>query len=221
MPPRLIVTTNNNLMDMSSVLNNLPSIDQIVLIRPLPRLFLIPRNPRLDVSSHKPPPRDLELHIHEPALVHETRGLAPRRLVQDHVVPLEHDDAVPGPDGDVVLLRVLDRVVEGRREDRRGRGREGFPQGPHEGQEGGSVECEFGPSARVRSRRVWHGGELGPRQVVTIHGHEGGDGHGFLRLWVQASMPSIESLCHDLRESGLSCSVLVLRACGAVEISDK
>ena len=75
-------------------------------------LSQILRDPRLHVSSSDPILRRLEIHIHEPQLVHQGRGVTPRRLVQREVVAFYHDDARCGRDGDVVFDGVFDRVVE-------------------------------------------------------------------------------------------------------------
>lgn len=73
----------------------------------------------------------------------------------------------------------------------------------HEGEEGGRVEGPFGAAAGVR--RVWvrHGGELGAREVVAVHGDEGGDGDvGAARVVLGVEV--IEALGDEAGERGFA-----------------
>lgn len=174
-PPSLILPTNHHLIHLQPILHNLPPIHQIILLDPPPRLLLIPRDPRLDMPAHKPAPRDLKLHLDEPLLVHQRRRLPPRAPVQTEVVPLEQHHPHRRRDRDVVLHGVFDRVVERRRVQRRALRRQRLPQLLDQLQEGLAVEGEGGAAARVRGVRVRHRGQLRPREVVAVHGDEGGD----------------------------------------------
>lgn len=63
-------------------------------------------------------------------------------------------------------------MVERRRVDRGRGGRERDAEKGNEGEEGGSVKCEFGSASVVSVGRVWHSGELGAGKVVAVHGHK-------------------------------------------------
>ncbi|KUI58560.1 hypothetical protein VP1G_10955 [Cytospora mali] len=193
----------------------------VILHSPPVRLGLVLRNPGLDVPHDEPPPRHGKVHIDKPHLVHQPGSRRPRLLVKSDIVPLKHDNPVAREDRDVILLGILYSMVERRGEDgprgvdprvrslgrRRGpRDGEGLPQGLDELQEGRPVKGELGAAPGVRRRRVRHGRELGPRQVVAVHGDEGGCGGGRVGGvgGVQGRVAPVELCCDDLREGGFA-----------------
>ncbi|KUI74081.1 hypothetical protein VM1G_11949 [Cytospora mali] len=228
MHPRPIIPRLDNLVHRQPHLHNLLPVRQVILHGPPVGLGLVLRDPGLDVPHDEPPPRHGKVHIDKPHLVHQPGSRRPRLLVQSDIVPLEHDNPVAREDRDIILLGVLDSVVERRRQDgprrvgpglralgrRRGRGRgrgrdgegEGLPQGLDELQEGRPVKGELGAAPGVRRRRVRHGRELGPRQVVAVHGDEGGYGGGRVGGvgGVQGRVAPVELCCDDLREGGFA-----------------
>lgn len=103
-------------------------------------------------------------------------------------------------DGNVVLLGVLDGVVKRWCEDGRRRGC--LAQTLDEGEELGGVKGEGGAAAEVGFGRVGEGGELGPREVVAVHGDEGcgrGTGGG------EGSGVGVEEGGEFLGEGGFAC----------------
>ena len=96
-------------------------------------------------------------------------------MVEAEIVALEDDDAGGGRNGDVVGDGVFDGVVEGRGVDGFGLGEEGLAQSLGQLQEGGRVEGECCSTAGVGGRWVGHGGQLGAREMVSVHWDEGGD----------------------------------------------
>lgn len=80
---------------------------------------------------------------------------------------------------------------------------QGFPQDLDERQKGGPVKGELGAAASVGGGWVGHGGELGAREVVAIHGDEGGDGGGI--VWGMGFVPRVEGCGYDLGEGCFAC----------------
>ena len=176
--PPLILPTHNPLINPPNPIRDLPTIDQVILIRPPASLLLILTNPRLHMPRHKPLPSNLLLHVHEPDLIHQFPGLFPLRLVQSDVVALKEADLDARRDGDVVRHRVFDSVVEAGRVDRFRLGKDGRAHGAHERQIGRCVEGEGCAAPGVGSGRVWQRRELGARDVVTVERDEGCDEGG-------------------------------------------
>lgn len=60
------------------------------------------------------------------------------------------------------------------------------------------------PPPRVGRRWVGHGVELGAREVVAVHGDEGGDGRP---VWKGGCVSDVESRCEARGEGCLACVV--------------
>lgn len=98
----------------------LPDILRIQLIRttrPIPSRLLIGHDTTQEMTSSHALARHLAGDIQVPELRQQPRGLAPRRPTQGAVVPLYEDDPRRSRDGNSLLDRILDGVIEGRRRD--------------------------------------------------------------------------------------------------------
>lgn len=92
---------------------------------------------------------------------------------------------------------------------------EGLAQGFDEFEEGRSVKGEGGATASVGRRWVGHGGQLGTREVVAIHGYKGRYGCGDTARCL-VGVDVIKTPGNEAGESGLACKrvriVIRLRA---------
>lgn len=159
--PSLIILTLNKLMYFEPRLNNFPAIYKVILIRPLRRFLGVCSNAGFDMAMNQSVARNGKVDIHKPQLIHELGGIAPGRFVQGTVVALENDYADGGRNGNVVVNRVFDGMVEAWGVQRRCLWEYGFPELLNELVEGLAVECKGCTAASMGGVWIGHGIELG------------------------------------------------------------
>ncbi len=122
MHPRSILAAHYNYIGREAQTYNLGAVDEIVLVSTTAGLVFVPADAGGQVAADEATTGQVEVDVDEAAQVEQGGSGPPGLPIQEHVVPLDDDDAVVGLDGDVALDRVLDRVVERGGQDGGGRG---------------------------------------------------------------------------------------------------